>query len=132
MPVTVRNTDILFNDGTTQSTAAGGVPTAFGAVGTYAVLMMAVNTNLGVDGTIAGSSLRFNENSNSTSQSQSPGGFTPFYGNRFRFNVSSYDGGGSAVSGTWRKMSTGATYYAWNSGYGTEFYWQRALYVRIS
>jgi hypothetical protein len=26
MPVTVRNTDILFNDNTTQSTAAGGAP----------------------------------------------------------------------------------------------------------
>ena len=45
MPVTVRNTDILFNDGTTQSTAAGGAP-AFGAVGTYTIASQSDITNM--------------------------------------------------------------------------------------
>lgn len=56
MPTTLRNTDILFNDGTTQSTAAG-VPSSFNAVGS---LVHAVNfsaSNLLIGNTIAGSSL---------------------------------------------------------------------------
>jgi hypothetical protein len=130
MPVTVRNADILFNDGTTQTTAAGAIPTDFGAVGTYAVLQMAANTNLATGGTIAGSSLRFNYTPNNATP---PAGtnFAPFVG--FQTNNSSgYNGGGTAVSGTWRKMSTGLTHRSFNDGYGTIWFWQAALYVRIS
>jgi hypothetical protein len=131
MPVTVRNTDILFNDGTTQTTAAGAIPTDFGAVGTYAVLQMAANTNLATGGTIAGSSLRFNYTPNNTT---SPAGanFAPFVGFQTHFGNSNYNGGGTAVSGTWRKMSTGTTHRSSNDGYGTNFFWHAALYVRIS
>jgi hypothetical protein len=131
MPVTVRNTDILFNDGTTQTTAAGAIPTDFGAVGTYAVLMMAANNNLATNGTIAGSSLRFNYSANSSSLS-SGGNHSPFQGSVFH-TVNSYNGGGTSVSGTWRKMSTGQTYRQNSDAYGNlSWNWQLALYVRIS
>jgi hypothetical protein len=69
MPVTVRNTDILFNDGSTQSTAAGAVTTtavlnataaaSVGAVGTYAFLGETLTTNTVPGGTRAGSGLRY-------------------------------------------------------------------------
>jgi hypothetical protein len=45
MPTTLRNTDILFNDGTTQGTAATLVPSAFNAIGAivYAINFSASN-----------------------------------------------------------------------------------------
>lgn len=57
MPVTVRGTDILFNDGTTQSTAASVVPSDVTVVG--AIIMGAINTTTGVKpgDTIAGSNV---------------------------------------------------------------------------
>jgi hypothetical protein len=74
MPTTLRNTDILFNDGTTQGTAAtaGGLVTTAnvlnatagltaGEVGTYAFLYDNTNsdTDINQGATIAGSNLRF-------------------------------------------------------------------------
>jgi hypothetical protein len=140
MPVTVRNTDILFNDGSTQSTAAGAVTTAavlnatagasFGGVGTYAVLMMAANTNLAAGATIAGSSLRDVGIGGQTQLS------TPYNGGQ-TVSGPSYPFGGTAMSGTWRKMSAGVTHgtYAVPAAYGTmttAWAWAYALYLRIS
>ena len=71
MPVTVRGTDILFNDGTTQSTAAGAITTtsvlnataaaSAGAVGTYGFFKDTVgSTHVYEAGTtLAGSNLRW-------------------------------------------------------------------------
>ena len=69
MPVTVRGTDILFNDGSTQNTAAGSVTTtavlnatagaSVGAVGTYACLRIVASVQVSPGGTVAGSSLRY-------------------------------------------------------------------------
>lgn len=70
MPTTLRNTDILFNDGSTQGTAAVVDTTAVlnataaasvGAVGTYASLRSATPTNIQPGNTRAGSSLRYSE-----------------------------------------------------------------------
>jgi hypothetical protein len=123
MPVTVRNTDILFNNGTTQSTAASAASTDFGGVGSYAVLMMAADNNLASGGTIAGSSLRVNAQINqSITLTSNPFPNTSVGG--------SYVGGGSAVSGTWRKMSGGVV-FLFDSQYGLRYY-ANALYVRIS
>jgi hypothetical protein len=72
MPVTVRNTDILFNDGTTQATAAGALTTtavldayagaAYGGVGTYTVALspstVAGGASIAAGTTVAGSGLR--------------------------------------------------------------------------
>jgi hypothetical protein len=132
MPTTIRNTDILFNDGTTQSTAATGASTAFGAVGTYAVLMMAANTNLAIDGTIAGSSLRYNDSPNGITNNASTAGITPFMGMYTRSSVSTYLGGGTSVSGTWRKVSSGTVYTSYSDCGTTYYIWSRALYVRVS
>ncbi len=133
MPTTLRNTDILFNDATTQSTAFTGIPTTFGAVGTYAVLMMGVNTNLATDGTIAGSSLRYNFTPNSAASTLGgSANSAPFLGRRIRSNNSTYDGGGTALSGTWRKMSSGVTFASVSGCCSTDYCWWEALYVRIS
>jgi D-serine deaminase-like pyridoxal phosphate-dependent protein len=87
MPTTLRNTDILFNDGTTQGTAAtaGGLVTtanvlnatagaSLGAVGTYAFLVptTGVSTNPGV--TKAGSALRYSDTSVSAFTGTTPTG----------------------------------------------------------
>ena len=69
MAVTVGGTSITFNDGTTQSTAAGGAPTTaqvlaayagatYGAVGSFCSAYNASASDILVGGTIAGSSLR--------------------------------------------------------------------------
>ncbi len=116
MAVTVRGTDILFNDGTTQSTAATADSRDFGGVGSYAILMNAVNSDLAVGGTISGSSLRYNYSGGGT------------FGGHTTSNAS-YSGGGSSVGGTWRKMSSGASYAI--DSYGSRSYYPH-LYVRIS
>jgi len=69
MSVTIRGSDILFNDGTTQSTAAGVVNTTTvlnatagagaGAVGTYALMKSNNGTAVSVGNQKAGSDLRF-------------------------------------------------------------------------
>lgn len=71
MPVTVRGTDILFNDSTTQNTAGQPTSTALvlaatagasvGAVGTYASLRSATASNTQPGDTRAGSTLRYSE-----------------------------------------------------------------------
>lgn len=69
MPVTVRGTDILFNDNSTQSTAASAPTTAtvlaatagasVGAVGTYALLSYQSGSQESAGATVAGSALRY-------------------------------------------------------------------------
>ena len=143
MPVTVRNTDILFDNGTTQSTAAVSPSTDFGGLGSYAVLMMAANTNLAVGATIAGSSLRYNPNYGGVSAEYATTVAQYLLNNPFvkatpsaagvrTRGSNTYDGGGTALSGTWRKVSPGPTYIYAATGYGTYIGWADALYVRIS
>ncbi len=131
MAVTVGGTSITFNDGTTQTTAASAPSTAFGAVGTYALLMNASNTNnVNVDVTVAGSTLRYNHTGNTGAIPNN----TLVSGTVYRDNNSTYPGGGTAPSGTWRKMSSGRTYLAEVvcCGTRTNYFWFSALYVRIS
>jgi hypothetical protein len=129
MPVTVRGTDILFNDNTTQSTAAGATPsTNLDGIGSYAVLINATESDLAQGGTRAGSLLRANFSTNSgillTNQC--------FIGVREAYNAG-YNGGGSSLSGTWRKMSNGQIYAQTTDEYGTVIRrYGQALYVRIS
>ena len=142
---------VKFGDGTTQTTAVV-LPTSYGAVGTYAILMNASNVSVDTGGTVSGSNLRYN---------YTPGGYTSiatswgpaFYaenecvsvglinsysgtyfinGIRTRLNNSGYDGGGTALSGTWRKVSNGITYRAGGFYPGTGYSWAAALYLRIS
>jgi hypothetical protein len=48
---------VMFPDGTTQTTAASGVPTTYGAVGTYIAATTGNTTNYALGSTIAGSLL---------------------------------------------------------------------------
>lgn len=57
MTITVGGSVITFNDGTTQSTAAGAIPTTLYAVGTYVLGRPANGSAYGVNSTISGSSL---------------------------------------------------------------------------
>jgi hypothetical protein len=133
MPTTLRNGDILFNNGTTQDSAAATISssTALDGIGSYAVLTIAVNTNLAMGSTIAGSSLRYNNPLNNNLNVPPPTN-NPFVRTYTRSGTgyNSYNGGGSAVSGTWRKMSQGDVYF--NDTYNGSAYWGTALYVRIS
>jgi hypothetical protein len=114
-----------------------GPSTDFGGVGSYAILLRPINNTLGVGGTEAGSNLRYNWAVNvptggvATDTSLHTGG-------RYRVYESGYDGGGTALSGTWRRMDgAGITFFSVTStdpkgGTSTVYYWLPSLYVRIS
>ena len=120
MPTTLRNTDILFNDGTTQSTAAGSsIPAAFGDVGTITFAGNTTTLNYVFGATIAGSSLRYQTTVVSWIQpfrSEGPGtGALPssnfsyvIGGTSTRVNTGNtgylVPGGSTALTGTWRNI----------------------------
>lgn len=105
--------------------------TDFGGVGSYAVLVRPINNNLGTGGTEAGSNLRHSWTPNTTTLS---GVLAVFAGGRLRDNNATYDGGGTALSGTWRRVcGAGLTYGTMPGNYINILYlWSPALYVRIS
>ena len=105
------------------------VLTNAGDIGSIGVFMNASNTNVAYSSTIAGSSLRFNETANQSA----PQGQAPFY---FYYQIcnANYGGGGTALSGTWRKLNTGSVFtstFCGCSGITTRNY-MRALYIRVS
>lgn len=128
MPITVGGTTITFNDGTIQSTAGGSPTTAqvltatagatFGAVGTYAALMNTANSNISAGSTIAGSSLRYDTGT---------GGLGNSAGSSSN-NYNTSGAGGTALSGTWRKMSHGSLYIP-SCGF---YQWSTGVFLRIS
>jgi hypothetical protein len=128
------NGNVLTSNGTTwTSAAAPTASTALDGIGSYAVLMMGVSTNLAIGSTIAGSSLRYNFTPNSANSTLgASANSAPFLGRRIRSNNSTYDGGGTALSGTWRKMSSGVTFVSVAGCGNTDYCWWEALYVRIS
>lgn len=85
MPVTLRNTDILFNDGSTQSTAAGAPSTtqvlnatagaSTGAVGTYALCRLTASNFPAINPgeTVAGSNLVYTSANSASSTAVSVG-----------------------------------------------------------
>lgn len=108
MPTTLRNTDILFNDGTTQSTAGGAVNTttvlnatagmSWSQVGSYA-WVYPINVTINPNGTIAASNFRMLD-TNGYTVSPSP-----------------------AYSGTWRSLGMRQ---------GVQSISQQTLMIRIS
>jgi hypothetical protein len=123
---TPSSTTFLAGDGSWQ-TISTTPPSTFDAVGTYAALYNASNTNLAIGATVAGSSLRYNVSTNGTDYRTG----NPFATGRYRVSNSTYDGGGTAVSGTWRKMSTGDN-FSFFSGCSNVYVWSACLYIRIS
>lgn len=117
MAITVGGTSITFNDGTTQTTAAGGAPTTAqvlsatagataGEVGTYA-LAAAVNSSgsQAFNGTTSGSNLRQIGVGNFVSSSNYvyPGN-GGYQAGGAGANTLVVMRGGSTLSGTWRCM----------------------------
>ena len=116
MPVTVRGGDILFNDGTTQSTAAGAVNTttvlnatagaSVGGVGTYGLFLQNAGSTMStIGGTVAGSNLVYCAGPNNN-----------------------YDGAGTSTrpSGTWRMMGMNFYSVSYTTRVGA------CVYLRIS
>ena len=134
MGISISGTTLTFNDSTTMTTAATSTSTAEGAVGTYGIYMMgaASGPNVAYGATVAGSSLRYNYSVNNTNETI----FTNRSSTRnqdYRTNAT-YGGGGTSLSGTWRRMSSGGDVYTNIPFDGENYYnvYATALYVRIS
>jgi hypothetical protein len=138
--------NVLTSNGSTWTSAPAGASavtsvngltgavsmTGLGDIGSYAVLIIATNTNVAVGSTVAGSDLRYGWTPNTGAVAASTNGYSAYSANRSNGSAS-YNGGGTSLSGTWRKMSTGATYGTITGGCcSTVYYWMAALYVRIS
>lgn len=140
------NGNVLTSNGTTWTSATpaaapvtsvngltGAVSmTGLGDIGSYAVLIIATNTNVAAGSTVAGSDLRHSWTPNTGVVNATTNGYSAYGANRSNSSAS-YNGGGTSLTGTWRKVSTGATYGTITvCCVGTTFYWMAALYVRIS
>lgn len=138
--------NVLTSNGTTWASAAppaagvtsvngltGAVTnTGLGDIGSYAVLMIATNTNVAAGSTVAGSDLRHSWTPNIGAPGATTNGWAAYSANRSNGSAS-YNGGGTSLTGTWRKMSTGATYGTMTNACSViTYYWMAALYVRIS
>lgn len=129
MAVTVRGTDILFNDGTTQSTAAGAPTTtqvlsatagaSAGAVGTYMWARKSTSGNIAFGSTAAGSDLR---------PQSAMYGFTSI--GAVQAGTGAFSDG-AAQSGTWRAMGT-YTQQATQGGCAPLYINGSTLWLRIS
>lgn len=100
--------------------------TGLGNIGSYAVLMYAGTSNIAQGSTVAGSDLRYGYTVSSSGYVDSIAVLVPYltyYANGLGY----YLGGGTALTGTWRKMSNGASYASSGS-----YYWLPGLYVRIA
>ena len=138
--------NVLTSNGFTWTSAApsGGVTSLNGqtgaitntnldSIGSYAVLYNATNSDLGINGTRAGSGLRYNASgSYTTSAFQGTFYKSTFATNVFTGNSTWADAGGTALSGTWRKLSTESVYGGGPYGKGTAYKFSQALWVRIS
>ena len=141
MATSVTSTGITFPDATTQTTAyvAGGgvssvnaqtgavVTTNTGSIGCTMIVMYGYYGDIGVGATCAGSILYYNYGAN---QPQ-PYAYT-WAAQRYVTGGLSYGGGGTALTGTWRKMSTGTsgTYSYGCCSYFSQYF--PTLFVRVS
>ena len=90
-------------------------------VGSYSVLINTSTSNVSVGGTIAGSSLNHSWTNNTSLAGASWSGYSA--------NSTTYGGGGTSCSGTWRAMS----YSKGRSGpNGKTYYWGSSFFLRIS
>lgn len=148
--ITVPNASIAIGKLNTTGTASGSTylrgdgawstvtlpSTDFGGVGSYAMLIRGTNgptNNAAAGGTVNGSDLRYNWSGYSSGSTLAG---MPYYqrSEGTQSAARTYNGGGSQVSGTWRKMDNGWTFtesYNANDVLYIGTWWPR-LYVRIS
>jgi hypothetical protein len=131
--------NLLTSNGTTWTSAAppasgvtslngqtGAVTTTnFDGIGSCAILVSAQTSDTAVGGTIAGSSLRYNLSTINNGRGTLSFGYINGTGN-------SYGGGGTAVSGTWRKMAGGENWREIEICGGNNYYFIATLWMRIS
>lgn len=133
--------NVLVSNGTTWTSGGAGVTsvngqtgavvlTNAGDIGSIGVFQNSGNSDVAYGATIAGSTLRHSDTVNSGGPVTATN--TPFYGNYLTANNASYGGGGTALSGTWRKVSTGSIFYSQVLCGDTYRYWLRGLYIRVS
>lgn len=127
MPTTLRNTDILFNDGTTQSTAAGA-PSSATAIGSVMYAANGTTSSIQVGTSVAGSSLFYP----ATVVTFSQGNTAAIYSTSgSAFNMTSLRAsntgtgnpgfglpGASTLPGTWRSITPAAVrVYSYDGNY---------------
>jgi hypothetical protein len=139
------NGNVLTSNGSTWTSAApagGGVTSLNGqtgavvnttvdAIGSYGGLINALSADTAIGATIAGSNLRYN-----TTGASGGGGQSWFSYSHRTTNNASYPGGGTSLSGTWRRMPSGTTYALFavttNAKGDTFRNWYGGFFVRIS
>ena len=142
------NGNLLTSNGTTWTSApaSGGVTsvngqtgavvtTNAGEIGSIGLFMNATSSTLAYSSTRAGSDLRYNYTGNNGAGSPSPfnTSATAVSAVRTRNDTNSYDGGGTSLSGTWRKLDSTAAWGSLDVGCGTmQYRWFPNLYVRVS
>jgi hypothetical protein len=111
--------------------------TSVDSIGSYTVCLYVPGTHpgtntrpLAIGDTVAGSTLRYGFTT--TLDNASPSNlFNDFDGQYFRYNNTTYDGGGSSLSGTWRCMGRPIYLMAYDDL--TPIYgWKSGLFVRVS
>jgi len=127
--------NFLRGDGSWQSISVPS--TDLDGIGSYAFLIRINANSIGQGATAAGSDLRHSVVL-TTFSSLGPNFASALVGDTMftkpvrRDNNTTYNGGGTALSGTWRKMSFGVTYALAFVGYDAYSLWYPNLYVRIS
>lgn len=154
MAITISGSTVTFNDGSTQSTT--GNPQSYDAIGSTVIAYYIPASSVSADTNVAGSNLRFRPTSsyphNTTDIWTLPiatlqqSGFVGLANTQvWSFNQQSggnstwrdpsaayLAGGGTSLSGTWKKLSYSPTYVSSGYGYGTAYYWFPALWIRVS
>ena len=137
MPVTLRNTDILFNDGTTQNTAPSTPISSFtgtGTVGDFMIGFCTISSQVTPGNTVSGSFL-FRATSLNMGNTSNPFTFdSPSPVGDFRNRTSAFVLGRatwSPQSGTWRVLSVvGASFQS--DSYGSSTNLPQTIAIRIA
>jgi hypothetical protein len=97
--------------------------TSVGSIGSYVAAIYAVNGAISVGETTSGSNLRYNFNPSNA--------FGDFNWYRVRLNNSTYDGGGTTLTGTWRCMARPDYTPEILADLSTRYNWHPGLFVRV-
>jgi hypothetical protein len=140
--------NVLTSNGTTwQSTAlpanvsslngqTGSITnTSVDAIGSYIVALYVSgshpttdSTSVSIGSTVAGSTLRYGYSGGDTTASGDLGG--PYNGGSYLTSFTTYGGGGTSMSGTWRCV--GRPGYGWDAAGTGKYSWNPGLFVRVS